>query len=133
FKYNEFDDFDNIGYDAGLNYDWVIGRPFFGRAGGRVYRYQPAVQDRNIGQTVVDRNEVERQTVYLNGGIRYTTSWSAIAGWDLDRRRNTSSLYEDSDADYTSVEAGARYAPGTGLEVDFVYRRTDGDYKSLQV
>src|SRR5690606_7891203 len=102
FKYNEFDDFDNIGYDAGLNYDWVIGRPFFGRAGGRIYRYQPAVQDRNIGQTVVDRNEVERQTVYLNGGIRFTPSWSAIAGWDLDRRRNTSSLYEDSDADYNS-------------------------------
>jgi exopolysaccharide biosynthesis operon protein EpsL len=133
FKYNEFDDFDNIGYDAGLNYDWVIGRPFFGRVGGRVYRYQPAIQDRNIGQTVVERNEVERQTVYVNGGVRFTPSWSAIAGWDLDRRRNTSSLYEDSDADYNSVEAGARFAPGTGLEVDFVYRRTDGDYKQLQV
>ena len=133
FKYNEFDDFDNIGYDAGVNYDWVIGRPFFGRLGGRVYRYQPAIQDRNIGQSVVDRNEVERQTLYLNGGIRFTPSWSAIAGWDLERRRNTSSLYEDSDADYNSLEAGARYAPGTGLEVDFVYRRTDGDYKNLQV
>jgi hypothetical protein len=133
FKYNEFDDFDNIGYDAGLNYDWVIGRPFFGRAGGRFLRFQPAIQDRNIGQTVVERNEVERQTLYLNGGVRFTPSWSAIAGWDLDRRRNTSSLYEDSDADYNSIEAGARYAPGTGLEVDFVYRRTDGDYKILQV
>lgn len=133
FKYNEYSDFDNLGYDAGLNYDWVIGRPFFGRLGGRIYKFQPAIQDRGIGQTDVERNEVERQNVYLNGGIRFTPSWSAIAGWEMDRRRNSAALYEDSDADYNSLEGGVRFVPGTGAEVDFVYRRTDGDYKNLQV
>jgi hypothetical protein len=133
YKYNEYSEFDNLGYNAGLNYDWVIGRPFFGRVGGRVYQYQPAVQDRGLQQTDVDRNEVQRQTVYLNGGVRITPSWSAIAGWDLDRRRNSSSLYDDSDADYNTLEGGVRFAPGTGTEIDFVYRRTDGDYQSLQI
>jgi hypothetical protein len=111
----------------------VIGRPFFGRLGGRFSQYQPAVQDRGLQLPSTERNEVERQTLYLNGGIRFTPSWSAIAGWDIDRRRNSSSLYNDSDADYNSLEGGVRFAPGTGTEVDFVYRRTDGDYKFLQV
>ena len=133
FKYNEYSDYDNLGYNAGLNYDWVIGRPFFGRVGGRFSKFQPTVQDRTLLQPNVDRNEVERQTVYLNGGIRFTPSWSAIAGWDMLRLRNTASIYNDSDADFNSLEAGARYAPGTGTEIDFVYRRTDGDYKFLQV
>lgn len=133
YKYKDYDSFDNVGYDAGLNYDWVIGRPFFGRLGGRVYKFQPPIQDRGIGQTSVERNEVERQTLYLNGGIRFTPSWSAIAGFDLDRRRNTSALYQDSDSDFGTVEGGVRYAPGTGTEIDLVYRNTSGDYQSLQV
>lgn len=133
FKYSEYSEFDNLGYDAGLNYDWVIGRPFFGRVGGRVYQYQPTVQDRGLGQTNIKRNEVERQTLYLNGGIRFTPTWSVIAGWDLDRRRNSTSLYDDSDADYNTLEGGVRFAPGTGTEIDVVYRRTDGSYKRLQV
>jgi len=133
FKYNEYSEFDNIGYNAGVNYDWVIGRPFFGRVGGRVYQYQPTIQDRGLVVGTTDRNEIDQQTVYLNGGIRFTPSWSAIAGWDILRRRNSSSLYSDSDADYNSLEGGVRFAPGTGTEIDFVYRRTDGDYKELQV
>lgn len=133
YKYNDYSEFDNLGYNAGLNYDWVIGRPFFGRLGGRVSKYQPAIQDRGLQQPTRERNEVERQTVYLNGGIRFTPSWSAIAGWDIDRRRNSSSLYNDSDADYNSLEGGLRFAPGTGAEIDIVYRRTEGDYKFLQV
>ena len=133
YKYNDYSDFDNLGYNAGLNYDWVIGRPFFGRVGGRVYKFQPAIQDRGIGQANVERNEVERQTLYLNGGIRFTPSWSAIAGWDVDRRRNSTALYNDSDADYNTLEGGVRFAPGTGTEIDLVYRRTNGDYQNLQV
>jgi len=133
YKYNDYSDFDNVGYNAGLNYDWVIGRPFFGRAGGRFYQYQPAIQDRALLETETDRNEVERQTLYLNGGFRFTPSLAAIAGWDLDRRRNSSSLYKDADADYNTLEGGIRFAPGTGTEIDFVYRRTDGDYRNLQI
>jgi hypothetical protein len=133
YKYNEYSDFDNIGYNAGINYDWVIGRPFFGRVGGRFYQYQPAIQDRGLLQPETERNEVRRQTLYLNGGIRITPRWSAIAGWDLDRRRNSSPLYEDADTDFNTLEGGVRFAPGTGTEIDIVYRRTDGDYKNLQV
>jgi hypothetical protein len=133
YKYNDYSDFDNIGYNAGINYDWVIGRPFFGRAGGRFYQYQPAIQDRLLLEPQADRNEVQRQTLYLNGGMRFTPSLSAIVGWDLDRRRNSSSLYEDSDSDFNTLEGGVRFAPGTGTEIDLVYRRTNGDYKSLQV
>ena len=134
FKYNDYSNFDNIGYNAGLNYDWVIGRPFFGQVGLNLYRYEPAVQDNLVvaqdGKPV--RNRIDRQFLYFGGGMRFTPSWSVIARADFDRRRNSLEAVKTSDFDADGLEVGARYAPGTGTEVDFVYRRVKGDYLRLQ-
>ena len=128
-KYREYDDFDNIGYRAGVNYNWVIGRPLFGLIGVRASRIQPEIQDRLLSQPGASRNDIDNQAVTLNGGFRFTPSWSVIAGVELERWRNSSRFYEDADQDHKTVEAGVRYAPGTGAEFDLVYRRTDGEYK----
>lgn len=130
YKYREYDDSDNIGYRAGVNYDWVIGRPLFGRVGLRTARVQPQVQDRLVSQPGLERNRVNTQTAYLDGGFRFTPNWSIIAGWELERWRNSSRVYEDTDLDQNSFEAGVRYAPGTGAEFDLVFRRTNGDFKN---
>ncbi len=135
FKYQEYDDFDNVGYDAGATLDWVIGRPLFGSAGLSTRRHQPTIQDRATNAVTNpsgDRNEVDRHLLFFNAGFRMTPSWSLIGGIELDRSRNTLEVYKDTDFDRKSAEAGVRYAPGTGVEVDFVYRRTNGDYKSGQ-
>lgn len=135
FKYNEYDDFDHVGYNAGVNLDWVVGRPLFGNVGLTLNRSQPTVQDRLYNQTTNvsgDRNNIDSQLLFFNAGFRLTPAWSLIAGVDLNRSRNSLEVYKDTDYDLKSGEAGVRYAPGTGIEVDFVYRSTDGDYKSPQ-
>lgn len=135
FKYNEYDDFDHVGYDAGATLDWVVGRPLFGNLGLVLNSHQPTVQDRiyNANTNVSgDRNDVDSQQLFFNAGFRITPAWSVIGGVDLNRSRNSLEVYKDLDYDLTSGEAGVRYAPGTGVEVDFVYRKTDGDYKNPQ-
>lgn len=135
FKYNEYDDFDHVGYNAGANLDWVIGRPLFGNVGFNLSRRQPTVQDRvsnALTNVSSDRNNVDGQLLFFNAGFRFTPVWSAIAGVELNRSRNSLEVYKDTDYDLKSGEAGVRYAPGTGIEVDFVYRKTDGDYRMSQ-
>lgn len=135
FKYKEYDDFDHVGYRAGAALDWVIGRPLFGRVGLSLRRHQPVLQDRAYNpstNTSGDRNNIDNQLAFFNAGFRFTPSWSLIAGFDLDRSRNTLEVYKDTDFDRKSAEFGGRYAPGTGIEIDLVLRRTDGDYKSGQ-
>ena len=133
FKYNDYSDFDNIGYRAGVNYDWVIGRPFFGTVGFNLYRFEPAVQDNlTVAGGKPVRNQIDRQFLYLSGGMRFTPSWSVIARADFDRRRNSLETSKLADNDQNGYEIGTRYAPGTGTEVDFVYRRVAGDYLNLQ-
>lgn len=135
FKYREYDDFDNVGYNLGATLDWVVGRPLFGSAGFGFTRDQPTIQDRSTNLTTNpngDRNDIDSQLLFFNAGFRLTPSWSLIAGMDLDRTRNSLEVYKDTDFDRKSAEFGTRYAPGTGIEVDFVYRRANGDYKSPQ-
>ena len=129
YKYNNYSDFDNIGYRAGLNYDWVIGRPFYGQIGADVRRYQPQIQDGQI--TDGKRNRIDSQFLYFKGGVRITPSLSIIGTVDYERRRNSLLRYQTMDVNVDGLEGGLRWAPGTGLELDFVYRRSKGDYANL--
>lgn len=135
FKYKEYSDFDHVGYNVGTTLDWVVGRPLFGRAGLRLDRKQPTVQDRVYNQATNvsgDRNNIDTQNLFFNAGFRFTPAWSVIGGVDYTRSRNSLEVYKDTDYDLTAAEGGVRYAPGTGIEVDLVYRAVDGKYKSAQ-
>ena len=135
FKYKEYNDFDHVGYNAGATLDWVVGRPLFGSAGVKLVRTQPTVQDRVYQQATNvngDRNNITSQNVFFNAGFRFTPAWSVIGGVDFMRSRNSLEVYKDTDYDTKSAEGGMRWAPGTGLEVDLVYRATKGDYKSAR-
>ena len=130
YKYNNYSDFDNIGYRAGLNYDWVVGRPFFGKLGVDLRRYEPQIQDGQISANN-KRNRIDSQFLYFQGGFRFTPSLSLIAGVDYERRRNRLQEYKGMDVDIDGIEGGLRWSPGTGLELDFVYRHSKGDYSEL--
>lgn len=131
YKYNNYSDFDNVGYRAGVNYDWAIGRPFYGQIGADLRRYQPQIQDGQYGDDG-KLNRIDSQLIYLKGGVRFTPSLSLIAGVDYERRRNNVEIYKLTDVDVDGIEGGLRWAPGNGLELDFVYRHTKGDYSRTQ-
>ena len=131
YKYDNYSEFDNVGYRAGVNYDWAIGRPFYGQIGADLRRYQPQIQDGQYDASG-KLNRVDTQLIYLKGGVRFTPSLSLIAGYDFERRRNNLENYKLTDVDVDGVEGGLRWAPGNGLELDFVYRHSKGDYSRLQ-
>lgn len=128
YKYSKNGNFDNIGYDAGGNLDYSIGRALFGRVGLRVARFEPMIQDARTGQT--DRNRIESQFLYWQGGVRLTTDWALIAGLDFDRRRNSVEVYKQQDLDRTSYELGTRYMRGDSTSFDLVWRHTKGEYQN---
>ena len=105
-----------MGYNVGSTLDWVVGRPLFGRAGIKLDRRQPTVQDRIYNQTTNvsgDRNNISTQNLFFNAGFRFTPAWSVIGGVDYVRSRNSLEVYKDTDYDLKSGEGGVRYAPGT--------------------
>ena len=128
-KYFEFSNFDYLGYQGLANLDWAIGRPFFGTAGIRLNQTASSFAD--IQQS--DKNLQRYNTVYLTGGMRFTPSWAAVLGFDRVTLDNSTTAQRASDYQFVSFEAGARYAPGTGTELEFVWRRTDGEYPNRQV
>ncbi len=129
-KYVTYSQFDYVGYDVGANWNWAIGRPWFGTLG--LDRGQRASEFSET-QGVNDTNLQETTRLYFTGGLRLTPSWALIAGIDNTQLDNSVAQFLPSNYDFTGLEIGARYAPGTGTELDFLYRQTDGKYPNRQV
>jgi hypothetical protein len=125
--------YDFVGYRAGANWDWAIGRPLFGQLTARVARFQPSFYDVDYAVDADQRN-IQR-VVFLRGlgAFRLTQSWSVFAAVDHQTVDHASSSLRPADNDVTGLEAGLRFSPGTGNELDFFYRRTEGDFPNRQV
>lgn len=128
-KFLENSRFDYLGYNLGAAWTFQIGRPWFGEVSTRLRR-----ELSNFEYVLTDRQNLEdRRLVRAAGGFRFTPSWAALAGVEYEYLDNNALQRRDADYRYKTAEVGARYAPGTGAEVDLVYRRTDGDYPNRQV
>lgn len=128
-KHINYSQFDNVGYDAGVNWDWAVGRPWFGKVG---IRLRQSLSDFNDVQQ--DTKNLQRFTnFYLTAGMRLTPSWAILTGFDSDKLDNSTQAQAASDRRFTGTELGVRFAPGTGTELDLVYRRTSGDYPNRQL
>jgi exopolysaccharide biosynthesis operon protein EpsL len=128
-KYLSYSRFDHVAYDAGLNWDWAIGRPWFGKLGVNFGQQQSSFTD--VQQS--ERNLQRNVDLYFKAGLRLTPSWALLAGIDNSRRDSSSNAQAATDFDLLGAEIGVRYVPGTGNEFDLVYRTTDGDYPNRQV
>lgn len=128
-KYFNYSQFDYVGYDLGANWNWAVGRPWFGTIG--VSLGQTASSFSDIRQS--EENLQRTRRLYFTGGLRLTPSWAVIAGVDNATLTNSSAAQDASDQDFTGVEGGVKYAPGTGTELAFVVRRVDGEYPNRQV
>lgn len=128
-KLFEYSEFDHVGYSAGGHWDWAIGRPWFGTLGARLTnRLTP------FGNFFSNNKNTERRfRVYGSAGMRLTPDWAAFVGLDNETLDNSYAGVESSDFRFLSTEAGLRYARGTATSLDFVWRRTDGDYPNRQV
>jgi len=128
-KFMEFDRFDHVAYDLGANWDWAIGRPWFGTLGVRLTERLSGFDSVQI----TDKNMEERNKFYATAGMRLTPDWAIVSGIDLETARNSASALDYYDYDFLSYELGARYTRGRQSEFEFVWRHTDGDYPNRQV
>ncbi|MCM5571734.1 outer membrane beta-barrel protein [Burkholderiaceae bacterium FT117] len=128
-KFVEYSNFDNVGYSLGGHWDWAVGRPWFGTLGARLTSTLTP-----FGTYFVSSKNLERRArVYGSAGFRFTPRWAAFVGLDTETLDNSFSGVDAADFRFVSTETGLRYAPGTGTEVDFVWRRTSGEYPNRQV
>ncbi len=128
-KYMNYSTFDHIGLQTDANWDWAVGRAFFGRVGGYLRRSLS-------GLDYYGTNEKNLQTLtnlYVTGGMRFTPDWAVIAGVDVTTWRNSLALFNYADYDQTGIEAGVRYARGEQAQFDVVLRHVDGKYPNRQV
>jgi hypothetical protein len=128
-RYLDHPDYDFVGFRAGANWDWAIGRPLFGQLSARIGRAQSSFYDVDFAQNNLQRVMFLRAL----GAFRLTQSWSVFAATDHQRLENSAAEQRPADSDITGLEAGLRFSPGTGSEFDFLIRRAEGDYPNRQV
>ncbi len=128
-KFMEFSRFDHVAYDLGANWDWAVGRPWFGTLGLRLSQRLSGFDSIQIS----DKNEETRNRYYATAGLRLTPDWAIVSGIDLETTSNSASALEYYDYDFLSYELGARYTRGRQSEFEFVWRHTDGDYPNRQL
>jgi hypothetical protein len=128
-KYVDNSRYDFVGFRAGVNWDWEIGRPLFGTLTARTARLQTSFYD------IDDAPDNTETITFVRGlgGLRLTQSWSVFAALDFQRLENSVAQRQPADNDVTGIETGFRYVPGTGNRFDFLYRRSEGDYPNRQV
>jgi exopolysaccharide biosynthesis operon protein EpsL len=128
-KYLDFSRYDYLGYNLGAAWDWEVGRPVFGRLETRLLQTQSSFDTLGAGVNNLMKDLFFRGLV----GFRLTQSWSMIGAADYLSSENSALSQQAANFDRTGIEAGVRYASGAALDVDFVYRREDGDYPNRQV
>lgn len=128
-KFVSYSKFDYLAYQGGFNWDWAIGRPFFGTLGVRTGQTLSSFLNNFTGG---EKNLEKRLNYYATGGIHLTPRWSFVVGADVVERDSSVQRFQYTDFTYTSGEAGLRYEPGTGTELEFVARHTIGDYPTQQ-
>jgi hypothetical protein len=128
-KYLDFSAYDYLGYNAGLQWDWEVGRPIFGTLQANLSRDQTAFDVIGGAQNNLRDLRSFRGLV----GFRLTQSMSVIAALDQLNIDNSLITQQASNFDRTGFEGGIRYAPGNALDLDFVYRREDGEFPNRQV
>lgn len=128
-KYLDNSSYDYIGYNVGGRWDWEIGRPVFGTVSANYLRDQSGFDV--VGGRV--NNLRDLTTLRALGGLRLTQSWATIAALDYLNLDNSAASVRAANFKANGAEAGLRYYPGSSVDMDFVYRRENGEYPNRQV
>jgi exopolysaccharide biosynthesis operon protein EpsL len=128
-KYLDNSRFDYVGYNLGGQWDWEVGRPVFGTVSANYVRSQTPFD--LVGGPI--KNLRDLVSLRALAGFRLTQSWALIGAADYLTLDNSSAVLRAGDFNATGLEAGFRYYPGTAIDMDFVYRREDGEFPNRQV
>lgn len=127
-KFLEYSRFDHVAVRAGANWDWAIGRAWFGTLGVR-YEHRLAGFDTYQG---ADKNMVDLTKAYFTAGMRLTPDWAIIAGVDDQRVKYSVAAVSYADYNLLGGEIGVRYARGNQSNFDIVARHVKGEFPNLQ-
>jgi hypothetical protein len=126
-KYFDNSRLDFVGYSAGGGWDAEWGRPAYTQAEVRFTRFRTP-----FSTSFVDNLE-DRVLLRALGGFRFTPAWSVFAAVDQNTLDNSATLQRQNDYTFRGYEGGLRYEPANATDLDFFYRRTDGEYPNRQV
>jgi hypothetical protein len=126
-KYFDNSRLDFVGYSAGGRWDVELARPFYTQLEARFDRFRTP-----FSSSFTDNLE-DRMLLRALGGFRFTPSWSVFSAIDQSTLDNSAALQRPNDFTFRGYEGGLRYEPGNATDVDFFYRRSDGEYPNRQV
>jgi hypothetical protein len=126
-KYFNNSGLDFVGYSVGGRWDVEVARPVYTQLEARLDRYRTP-----FSSSFTDNLE-DRLLLRALGGFRFTPSWSVFAAIDQSTLDNSATLQQANDFTFRGYEGGVRYEPGNATDVDFFYRRSDGEYPNRQV
>jgi hypothetical protein len=126
-KYLDNSRLDYVGYTAGGLWDVEVGRPVYGQAEVRLTRFRTP-----FSSSFTDNIE-DRALLRALAGFRFTPSWSVFGAIDQNTLDNSAALQLQNDYTFRGYEAGLRYEPAAATDLDFFYRRTDGNFPNRQV
>lgn len=128
-KYMDNSQYDYLGYNFGGRWDWEVGRPVFGTVLANYLRDQSAFDV--VGGRVNNlRDQVNLRAL---AGFRLTQSWAMIGAVDYFSIDNSAASVRPANFNANGVEGGVRYYPGSAIDMDFVYRRENGNFPNRQV
>jgi exopolysaccharide biosynthesis operon protein EpsL len=136
-KYQNYSRFDHLAYTGELNWDWEISGPLSGRVGARFSRgllgFNQILVRSGAVTSAVDKNEISRLNPYFTARVRITPSWFLEGSVDQIKVSNSATAFLPGNFTTNGVEAGLRFAPGTGTELSFLGRSARGKYDFLQL
>ncbi len=128
-SYRRFDDLSHVAWNVGGNWNWQVGRQWYGTLAAGSQRFLNPFANQN--QTI--RNQVALNALASSVGYRFGTRWSAFVGADFNSRRNFAADSRGSDLDQSGLETGIRYQHPTGdVDTSVVIRGVRGSFPTLQ-
>jgi hypothetical protein len=126
-KYFSNSRLDFVGYSAGGRWDVELARPLYTQLEARFDRFRTP-----FSSSLTDNIE-DRVLLRALGGFRFTPAWSVFGALDQSTLDNSAAVQRQNDFTFRGYEGGLRYEPGNATDVDFFYRRSDGQYPNRQV
>lgn len=126
-SYAKFDQFDYVGQDFLADWSGRLGTD--GRYGARYEHVKVATNPAD--QPIPNGNRSTRDTVAADLAVPTGPRWLAVTDWRADRNRNSSEIEKGGDNDGWAADAGIRFQPATGNNIDLRYRHSFYNYPNV--
>lgn len=127
-RYDRFRQLDTDLSDYGARWDWVLGHLWSGQLKVGASETAPGFGDYRA--PVADR--ITSDTVEARANLQFHPAWRLALGATSAQAKHSAAVNAIGDSQVDAIEAGFRYAPGSGKEGGARLRRSDGRYPNRQ-